>query len=85
MVDWDSYGWVKRSDQRQRIIRFLDGPKTPTDIAEEIGVQLSQISYSLSQFREKQLVEVLNEDATQGRLYKLTEEGREIKEELDSQ
>lgn len=85
MVDWEKYGWIKRSNQRQKIIMFLDGPKTPTDIAEEIGVQLSQISYSLSQFREKGIVEVLNEDATQGRLYKLTDEGKEIKEELESE
>ena len=82
MVDWEKYGWIKRSEQRQKVIKFLNDPKTPTDIADEMEVQLSQISYSLGQFKEKQLVEVLNEEATQGRLYKLTEEGKEIKEEL---
>lgn len=78
MVDWELYAWVKRSKQRQRIVRLLKQPQTPTDISEELDIHIAQVSYSLSEMQERGLVEVLNPEAKTGRLYRLTEAGNEV-------
>jgi predicted transcriptional regulator len=51
MVDWKLYAWVKRSKQRQRIVKLLEEPQTPTDISEELDVHIAQVSHSLSEMQ----------------------------------
>ncbi len=82
-MDWDEYGWVMRSQQRQEIVLLLTRPMTPSQIAEELDAHIAQVSHSLSEFKDRGLVEVLNEDARKGRLYRLTEKGVEIRKELE--
>jgi len=79
MVDWKLYAWVKRSKQRQRIVKLLEEPQTPTDISEELDVHIAQVSHSLSEMQEHGLVEVLNPEAKTGRLYRLTETGNGVR------
>ena len=83
MTDIELLSWVKRSEQRQNILRFLDKPRTPTEISGEVDAHIAQVSHSLSEMCEKDLVEVLNPDAKTGRLYQLTDKGEEILENID--
>lgn len=78
MVDTELLSWIKRSKQRQEILLFLEEPRTPTEVSDEVGTQISQVSHSLSEMREKDLVKVLNPDAKTGRLYELNENGRKL-------
>lgn len=80
--EMEKYSWILRSKQRQEIIELLNKPITPSKIADELDIHISQVSYSLSKFKEKDIGKLLNEDAKKGRLYTLTEEGRKILERL---
>lgn len=81
-MDWDKYSWVMRSKQRQKILRSIESPNTPSEVAKDVDAHISQASRSLSQFCDKGIAKVLNEEAKKGRLYTLTDDGKEILEHL---
>jgi predicted transcriptional regulator len=82
MVDVELLSWIKRSKQRQQILKYLDKPRTPTEVSEHIDAHIAQVSHSLSNMVEKDLVEALNPDAKTGRLYRVTEKGEEMASKL---
>lgn len=82
MTDWEKFSWVKRSKQRQKILKLLKHPKTPTDVADELSIQVSGASRSMRKMEDKGLAKILNPEDKLGRLYTLTEEGRNVLQEL---
>lgn len=72
--------WIKRGKQRRDIIKFVDGPRTPTEIAKKSGYSLNNTSRALNDFEEKKLVKCLNPKEKTGRLYTLTRKGKTIKD-----
>lgn len=84
MTDWEKLAWVKRSKQRQKILKLLSSPKTPTDVADELEIQVSGASRSMRNMEDKELVKVLNPEDKLGRLYVVTDDGRDVLKELVS-
>ena len=74
--------WIVRGKQRREIIKHIDGPETPTEIANKSGYSLNHTSRILNEFRKKGLVKLLNPKQKTGRLYRLQEKGRVIKDRL---
>jgi len=73
-------GFVKASKYRQKIILMLsDNILIPSEIAKSIGIQMSHVSKILSQLRQKELVDCINEAGKKGRLYTLTDKGKVIR------
>ncbi|UOY10001.1 helix-turn-helix domain-containing protein [Methanonatronarchaeum sp. AMET6-2] len=78
-MNYNKLGWIKASNYRQNVLKTLEpGPKTPKEIAEENEYRMSHVSRTLSNLKEKDLVDCLNPDCRKGRLYGLTEEGKEM-------
>lgn len=86
-TDWDEIGFVISS--RYRVIalkRLAVGPATPSQIAEDAEVGIAHVSRALQDLREKQLVDLLvSDDRKKGRVYGLTERGREVWETIDTE
>ena len=81
--DWDVYGKIVASEYRQQTLHSLhERPKTPTQIADDIGKHQSHVSKTLQELVEFNLVKCLNPTAKKGRLYKLTEQGEDIHSQL---
>ena len=79
----NAFAFVKRSKNRQQIIKIISNNfKTPSEIVEEMDVRFSLISRTLSELKDKNIVECINENDKTGRLYKLTENGLKIYNEL---
>ncbi len=75
--------YVNISKYRKKVFLALkDGSKKPSDIARETDLEINHVSYSLKQLTEKELVYLLNPEDRKGRLYKLTEDGRKIINEI---
>ncbi len=75
----DEIGFVKISEQRQKIMKDLeDKLKIPTEIAKSTNMSVSEVSRSLRTLKDKKLVICLNEDKRVGRVYTLTEKGKEV-------
>lgn len=81
----DAFAYVKRSKNRQEVIQVLaKGRKTPNDIVEKMDARFSLISRTLTELKEKDIVVCINEEQRVGRLYKLTDIGMQIAEELEN-
>jgi DNA-binding transcriptional ArsR family regulator len=85
--DWDDLSFVISSQYRKAVLRRLaDGPATPSQIATDTDMGIAHISRALQRLREKELVELLvSDDRKKGRLYGLTDYGREVWNKMDAE
>jgi len=68
---------LKSSGYRLKIIQAIsDDTLTPSEIANKIDIRLNHVSMFLKDLKENNLVKCLNEDTRKGRLYELTEAGK---------
>lgn len=70
--------FVKRSEQRQVILKSLSNHKTPTDIKKETGLAPSHISRTLKEFMKKSIVKCLTPKQKIGRIYRLSQKGEKL-------
>lgn len=77
--------YVSVSTYRVKAMKSLqDGEvKIPTVIAREAGIRSNHISKVLTELKDIGAAECINEEARKGRLYRLTELGEEISENLE--
>ena len=81
------YSWVVRGSQRIITIKVMESKQRPSDITRltkknNPKITLNTTSDTLRDFVEMKIAKCLNEEAKTGRLYILTEQGHQIKEEL---
>lgn len=75
--------YVKKSQYRTKVIKSLkDDVKIPSKIAEDTEICQNHISNTLSQLREHELIECINPEVRKGRLYRLTDLGDEVADNL---
>lgn len=63
----------------------MSSPSTPSDIAESNNIRIEYVSRSLSELRERDMVELLNPDAHKGRLYSITEQGSQVIQKIEAE
>lgn len=81
---WSLIGYIKVSPARLNCIKIIGTEyKMPKEIAKESEMRITQISNALHDLKEKEIVFCLNEDNIKGRLYKNTNLGLELLEELN--
>ena len=79
-MNWSDIGYIKASKNRIRVFQLLaKGEKTPKELQKDLGLHFSQISRALKELKEREIVECLNEDSRMGKIYALSEKGKEIK------
>ena len=80
----DKVKFVNKSSYRVKVLKSLkDEVKMPKEIAEDSGILPNHISNVLRQLKEKDIVECLNPEVRKGRLYRLSETGLDILDQLD--
>ena len=76
--------YVTKSSYRLRVLKAIDSDvKMPFQIAKDSNVLNNHISKTLRQLREHDLVELINPEMTRGRLYRLTNDGKQILNEIN--
>ena len=76
---WNDVGYIMASKYREEIIKKLSNRNyLPSVLAKEIKKQLAHVSRALKELKDKNLVECLNEDSKKGKIYTLTEYGKEL-------
>jgi len=84
--NWDEISFVISSQYRLGAMRCLsEGVATPSQIASDEDVALSQVSRALRELRDQSLVQLLvSEDKQKGRIYDLTDRGREVWQSIEA-
>ena len=85
--DWDEISFVISSRYRLLALRRLaKGPATPSQIASDAEVGIAHVSRALQHLRDETLVDLLvSDDRKKGRVYGLTEEGRDVWETIEEE
>lgn len=86
-TDWDEISYVISSTYRVDVLeRLADSPATPSKIAEDTDCPIAHVSRALQGLRERDLVDLLvSEDRQKGRVYGITDPGREIWQTIEAQ
>lgn len=72
------------SQYRKKVMKSLDGNvKIPSVIARDSGIRTNHISKVLSELKAHELVECINPEVRKGRLYRLTDKGEKVTENLE--
>lgn len=75
--------FIKQSSNRLKILKVIgEDSLKPSDISKKTKIHINNVSRSLKQMREKEIVYLLNPDSKRDRLYKLTEDGLEVLKNL---
>jgi predicted transcriptional regulator len=83
MVNWNLVGFVKASDYRLRILfALVQNNKTPIELKTELKLYITHISTTLKELVNKGLVECLTPELKKGRIFALTQAGKEIVAEI---
>lgn len=70
---------IKSSEYRSKVLKVVGSEiMTPSEIAKKVGLRLNHVSMVLAELKKNNLVECLNEDAKKGRLYQLTDIGKNV-------
>ncbi|WP_408958570.1 winged helix-turn-helix domain-containing protein [Natrinema sp. 74] len=85
-IDWGKVGFVDSSTYRTEVLSHLvESRLTPKELSNETPIELSHVSRTLGELKEKDLVELLvPEDQQKGRIYEATEEGKRVWETVES-
>ena len=76
--------YVQISKYRTKVMKSLDDEvKIPSQIAKDSDILQNHISAVLKQLKEHELVECINPEVRKGRLYRLTEHGKDIVKNLE--
>ena len=72
-------GYIQVSTYRTKVMKSLDGEvKIPSKIAKDTDIMQNHMSATLKQLKEHELVECINPEVRKGRLYRLTDKGEKI-------
>jgi len=68
---------IKSSEYRHKVLKAIGSEVlTPSEIAKKTDLRLNHVSMVLTDLKDKKLVKCLNEETKKGRLYELTELGK---------
>ncbi len=78
--------FVRISKYREKTLKSIgEEVKIPTHIAKDSGIRTNHISKVLSELKSKEIVECINEEARKGRLYRLTDTGKDVLDFINEQ
>ena len=84
MADDKLVKYVKKSSYRSKVLKTLgNDAKMPKEIANDSGILPNNISNVLRQLKDKEIVECINPEVRKGRLYRLSDNGLDVLEELE--
>ena len=79
----DKVKYVSNSSYRVKVLKAIgEDAKMPKEIAKDSGILQNHICNVLRQLKENDIVECINPEVRKGRLYRLSDEGLDVLENL---
>jgi len=83
-MDWRDYGYVIASNYRVKVVTaLLPHPKTPKQLSSETQIGMTHVSRTIRELAKRELVFCTNPQDLKGRVFSLTNNGREIAELIE--
>lgn len=84
VMDNKTLEYVQRSKYRQNVLKALENDVLMSkEIAKRSDIKTNHVSKVLSELKNKGLVELINPEARKGRLYRLTDHGKDIVKNME--
>ncbi|MFW6002619.1 MAG: hypothetical protein ACOCQD_04700 [archaeon] len=85
MKEIELKAWILRGSQRRAIFQIIEDNLIPAQMYEKARkinskVTRNNVSDILKEFRENKLIECINPEEKKGRIYKLTNKGKKLKQ-----
>lgn len=81
--DYYLISFLHRAKRRTAVLKCLDEPKTPKEIATICKLSISNISNALAELKEKGLIECINPEDHLSKFYQQTKKGKEVLKMLE--
>jgi predicted transcriptional regulator len=75
-VNWDDMSFLISSSYREKVLKSIETPKTPSQISKELSINIAHISRALSELEDRKMVKCLTPTAIKGKLFVATEYGK---------
>jgi predicted transcriptional regulator len=82
-MSWKDVSYVIASKTRKQILLKVTTPRTPTFLAKELGLNLANVSRSLTELEKEGLIVCLTPKQKVGRLYSLTKKGKDVVSKIE--
>ena len=82
VIKWENISFIISSQYRKDVLRNLDKPKTPTQLSKELNINKTHISKTLKELESKNVVKCLTPNSNKGRLYIISNYGKETLREV---
>ncbi|MBW3015831.1 hypothetical protein KY330_05380 [Candidatus Woesearchaeota archaeon] len=80
-MDWHLVAWLKRGSRRRSVLEYIsksNHPGSANDVRKAMKIAMSQASATLKELRDKGLVDCLNPKDKIGKLYRISQKGKEL-------
>lgn len=82
VTKWDDVSFIISSSYRKKVLEKLETPKIPSRISKELNINKTHISKTLLELSSRKVIKCLTPNSTKGKIYAITEYGKEILKEL---
>ncbi|MEK6864771.1 MAG: winged helix-turn-helix domain-containing protein [Nanoarchaeota archaeon] len=81
-MDTKKLSFAVRSKTRRRILMALESNKMPSQLKKELKLEDSNVARALRELEKEGLIKCITSPAKMGKIFRLTKEGKEIREEV---
>ncbi len=78
---WNDVSFIISSEYRKKVLTALENPKIPSKLSKELNINKAHISRALKELESRKIVKCLTPDSNKGKLYVISNYGREILKE----
>jgi len=82
VTKWEDVSYILSSNHRKKNLQNLTNPTTPSKLSRELNINKTHISRGLKELEEKKMIKCLTPKVAKGKLYVITNYGKEILKEV---
>ena len=82
VIKWEDVSYIISSNYRKSILQNLTNPTMPSKLSRELNINKTHISRGLNELEKKKMIECLTNKVNKGKLYMITDYGKEILKEV---
>ena len=79
---WEDVSFIISSEYRKKVLGSLENPKMPSKLSKELDINKTHISKTLKELESKGMVKCLTPNSNKGKLYVISDYGKDILKEV---